>query len=152
MLYAGDGFVIEAVSDGVRKSDLQAIALKDATLAICLRRRNMDDAKRAAVIQAASEYIGRPYDSFGAASSGISNQRGMTLALGLLGPLGTVAMRALSNRPQSRDNSFFCSELVARAYERAGVRISQLEANQTNPRNLRVSTSLIYVGHLLGLD
>jgi hypothetical protein len=166
MLYIGNGFVIEAIADGVVQRTWKE-ASSDATLAIALRRRYMDDAKRDAVVNHAKGFVNPaspvPYDGVGAAGAGITKKRGGAMYSGLTGagfsinPVGTMVAKYLAERAirenagdEKKDTAFFCSELVARAYQLAGMALSDtVEPSYTNPREIRMSTKLMYIGHLI---
>jgi hypothetical protein len=155
MLYRGDGQVIEAVGAGVKKT-LAASALDHAILAIALRRRNLTATQRGDVLTYANEFWHRnlPYDYVGAGGAGASGPgRGSLLAMAActfnLGLCGSAAGAVASNaRPETSDQAFFCSELVARVFELAGAPISDARPSYTTPRMVRVSRQLLYVGHL----
>lgn len=160
MIYLGNGAVIEAIDTGVVKRNLWTQSLKEATLAIGLRRIGMSDSHRRAVVERASQFENLPYDKVGAAGSGMTAKRARAgLAAGcVLSPLlcaggGIVFSRQVSDNAseENRDKMFFCSELVARAYELAGVPIVDGQPTYTNPRAIKVSSKLQYVGHLVGL-
>ncbi len=151
-LVMGDGKVIEAITTGVRIVPYST-AYADATFLMVLRRKNMNEVNRAAVVAAARQFKDRPYDTIGAAGSGISNNRGKVLAIGgfIITPLGggiTASEINRNARAENKDNSFFCSELVARAFEVAGVPIIEGNPSYANPRTLKATSTLIYVGHL----
>lgn len=154
MLYIGNQFVVEAIASGVVKRPL-AQAIKDATLAIALRRRNTTEAIRNAVVQHAERYSrrGLPYDEIGAAGSGTATNRGRMLAtigcsLSLLACGAGASAIARNASPGQADQAFFCSELVARVFELAGAPITDSSPSFTTPRHVRVSSALLYVGHL----
>jgi uncharacterized protein YycO len=153
-LFTKPNYVIEAIGDGVKEHAYEE-AYKEATLAIALRRRNMTDELKNSVVNNARQFAGLPYDAVGAAGSGMTTNRGTALGFGacLISPLGCVIGQGeiINNaRDANKDTKFFCSELVARAFELAGVPIADTSATFTNPRALRVSPYLIYVGHLIG--
>jgi hypothetical protein len=115
----------------------------------------MTDIQRNSVVKNARSFAGLAYDATGAAGSGMMNKRGLLLgATGcMLSPVGCAIGEAeiLSNASdKNKDKKFFCSELVARAFELAGVPIADGQATYTNPRAIRTSSRLIYVGHLIG--
>lgn len=153
-LFTQPNYVIEAIGDGVIEHGYD-IAYQEATLAIALRRRNMTEENKSSVVANARRFAGLPYDAVGAAGSGMTTRRGAVInGLGVvISPLGSAIGQAtiLNNaREANRDTRFFCSELVARAFELAGVPIVNSSATYTNPRAIRVSSELIYVGHLIG--
>lgn len=153
MIYLGGSFVIEAVDEGVVRRPL-AVALKEAALAIALRRRNLTDQQRRAVIEHATRFMFRPYDKVGAAGSGTSLGRGSLLAafgcgitLGLCA-LGIAGM-ADNAKPANADRAFFCSELVARVFELAGAPVLSGPPSYTTPRQIRMADTLLYLGKLV---
>lgn len=161
MLYKGSGIVIEAIADGVVERPWTE-ASKDATLAIALRRRNMTEALKNEVIRHAESFKGLKYDAVGAAGAGIYKPRGAVLSALLFGGLSIIPMGSSANlistaaimnnaRDANKDKAFFCSELVARAFQLAGMPLSDgVEPTFMNPREVRMSSKLIYVGHLIG--
>ena len=153
-LFTQPNYVIEAIGEGVIEHTYE-IAYQHATLAIALRRRNMTEENKASVVANARQFAGLPYDGVGAAGAGLTTNRGAVIggAGVLLSPLGSaIGQGAIWNnaREANRDTKFFCSELVARAFELAGVPIVSSAATYTHPRALRVSPELMYVGHLIG--
>lgn len=153
MIYVGGSAVIEAIEEGVGRRPLAA-ALANAVLAIALRRRNMTEKQRADVVKYATQFMWRPYDHVGAAGSGTSLARGGLLAalgcgisLGLCA-LGTAGV-ANNAKLENADRAFFCSELVARCFELAGVPVLEGSPSFTTPRQIRVANTLLYVGKLV---
>ncbi|CAA6823569.1 MAG: Unknown protein [uncultured Thiotrichaceae bacterium] len=154
MLYIGNQFVVEAISAGVVKRPLTQ-AIRDASLAIVVRRRSMTPIIRTAVTDQAERYVslGLPYDKIGAAGAGTTHRRGRTLStIGcILNPLlcsAAATAVARNASPAQADTAFFCSELIARVFELAGAPISNNSPSFTTPRHVRMSSALIYVGHL----
>ncbi|HET9952938.1 MAG TPA: hypothetical protein VFQ61_00470 [Polyangiaceae bacterium] len=153
MIYLGGSFVIEAIAEGVVRRPL-AVALEQAALAIALRRRNLTDQQRRAVIDYATGFMFRPYDEIGAAGAATSLGRGSLLAafgcgisLGLCA-LGVVGM-ANNAKPANADRAFFCSELVARVFELAGAPVVSGPPSYTTPRQIRTADTLLYLGKLV---
>lgn len=153
-LFTQPNYVIEAIGEGVVEH-LYNDAYREATLAIALRRRNMTEQNKSDVVSHARTFAGLPYDAVGAAGSGMTTGRGSFLggAGCYISPFGCiVGGGAIVNnaRDANKDEKFFCSELVARAFELAGVPIVGTSATFTNPRDIRVANTLMYVGHLIG--
>ena len=154
MLYIGNQFVVEAIASGVIKRPLTQ-AIRDASLAIALRRRNTTPGIRSAVVRQAELYArrGLPYDEIGAAGSGTATNRGRALAI-IACSLSWIACGAGASAvarnasPSQADKAFFCSELIARVFELAGAPITDNSPSFTTPRHVRVSSQLLYVGHL----
>lgn len=154
MLYTGGNLVVEAIQEGVVHRSIYQ-ALNDAILAIVLRRRSLNSAKQLEVIQKSADFLHLPYDTIGAVGAGMTRgKRGFVNRLGLC-VISTTACSAadsakiINASPRIRDTKFFCSELVARSFELAGVPIVNGSASFANPRHVRVSNSLLYVGHLI---
>lgn len=156
MLYVGGGEVIEAIGTGVVRRPLQ-LALAEATLAMGLRRRNLTDEKKAEVIGYAEGFQSQslPYDKVGAIGSGMNGKRGglaSGVACSLIGVVGCSysSYKVWRNsHSDQRDTAFFCSELVARCFELADMPIVSGSASFANPRHLRVSDKLYYMGKII---
>ena len=153
ILYIGGSYVIEAIASGVERRPL-ANALREANLAVVLRRQNLTPAQARSVIAHAERFRHRPYDALGAAGAGVHTFRGLALgvvACRVMLPFCPVATAAGINnaRPENADNAFFCSELVARCFELAGIPIVEGRATNAAPRHIRVATTLSYVGKLV---
>ena len=153
MLYKGSSIVIEAIADGVVERSWSE-ASKDAELAIALRRRNMNDALRDEVVKHAESFKGLKYDAVGAAGAGVTKRRGGAISAVLFGGLSLVAMHLTfqdNASEENKDKAFFCSELVARSYQLIGKPLHDgVEPSFLNPREVRMSSKLIYIGHLIG--
>jgi cell wall-associated NlpC family hydrolase len=150
ILYIGGGRIMEAISDGVVERELSE-ALAEANLAVALRRRFMTDSLKTAVVQHAKSFKGQPYDFVGAAGAGLSHKRGaLACALAPTTCLGLAIAASNNASDENKDKNFFCSELVARCFELAGVPITTIDPSFVTPRSVRVAPNLIYVGHLEG--
>jgi uncharacterized protein YycO len=154
MVYIGNQFVVEAISAGVVKRTLTQ-ALRDATLAIALRRRNLSKAQASAVVEHAEGLAAMklPYDNVGAVGSGMATKRGSVLAsaacsISLVGCLAGKSAIDQNAREEKADQAFFCSELVARIFELAGAPITGGDPSFTTPRHVRVASNLLYIAHL----
>lgn len=153
-LYSGNGEIIEAIGEGVVRQSLDR-AMRDDTLVCVYRRIRMSDAQAQQVLRYASSQVGKPYDEAGAIGAGVTSGRGIMLSVfaGVLMPItrvGTViAIGAdLINR-WNPERSFFCSELVALAFENAGVPLGSGAAS-TTPQDVASAHVLNFVGTLKG--
>lgn len=166
ILYLGNFEVIEAIDQGVKRR-LWDKAINDpkgkTTLAVALRRRNMDETARQKVVEAALQYENLPYDIVGAVGSGMyGNTRGSAASAAIITAvcyidpiLCTTAVRSVTEiienaKEENADKRFFCSELVTRAFTAAGYPIVDGAATWQTPRAVRTSPHLTYVGHLIG--
>jgi uncharacterized protein YycO len=154
MLYAGQNTVIEAVETGGVKVSSLDNALKHATLAIALRYPGLSQEKRRQIIANARSFEGRGYDFVGAGGS-LKGRRGNLIYIGacvIAGALPCIGGRKAIKEnatPEHADEKFFCSELVARAFEKAEAPIVDSSPSYANPRMVRYSEKLQYVGHLI---
>jgi cell wall-associated NlpC family hydrolase len=151
-LYAGGGYIIEAIGEGVVKRP-HFKALEEDILAIAYRRVGITTDKAKEVVSYAERYVGRPYDKLGAVGSGTTSSRGGAIYMGIkiISPAagGVLGDRVKNNASDgNKDNAFFCSELVARAFELAGIPISDLPASYTNPMGVMRSSKLQFLGDL----
>jgi hypothetical protein len=153
MLYVGGSRVIEAIEEGVVERPLET-AIKDAVLAIGLRRRNLTQEQRRKVLECATQFKFRPYDKIGAAGSGAAIGRGTVLAgVGCMLSLRLCALGVLgvgdNARPENADTAFFCSELVARCFELAGAPLVDGPPSFASPRAIRMANTLLYLDKLV---
>ena len=154
-LYVGDGEIIEAIGEGVVRQSLDR-AMRDDTFVCVYRRIRMSDAQAGQVIRYASMQIGKPYDQSGAIGAGVTSGRGILLSVfaGVILPtvagIGTgMALAAdLMNR-WDPERSFFCSELVALAFDKAGVSLGRGAASST-PEDVASAHVLNLIGTLKG--
>ncbi|PIE83154.1 MAG: hypothetical protein CSA09_03565 [Candidatus Contendobacter odensis] len=145
-LYIGNGQVIESIGSGVTQQSLSS-AMSDDTLVTVYRRINMRDAQAKKVIQYAKAQLGKKYDAAGAIGGGVTSASGVFIGI-FLGPLVTTAAVGadLLNR-HNPEAAFYCSELVAIAFEKAGVPLGSGAAS-TTPADISRSHVLNYIGDL----
>jgi hypothetical protein len=155
MIYVGGSYAVEAIERGVVKQPLAA-SLEHAVLAIALRRRNLTEQQRSAVLANANRFAASnlPYDKIGAAGSGTNTGRGGFLAafgcsISLMFCAAGTGEVASNARPANADKAFFCSELVTRCFELAGAPIVEGAASFATPRHIRMATTLLYLGKLV---
>ncbi len=167
LLYVGNNNVIEALGDGVTKPQLWTDQSREMTLAIGLTYRGITNEQRDSVVENAKKFIGLPYDEIGAAGAGMYKKRGgairaaavstgcvissLTCVLTTGGFSASDVAISSNATDANKDTQFFCSELVARAYELAGIPlVVGRAASFVNPRQVRMSDKLNYLGHLVG--
>lgn len=151
MIYAGNDQVIEAVGDGVRKRSLSA-ALTGASLAVAFRHIHMTPTAASAVISFADSQVRRGYDFLGiVGQAGYQLDRWFLCRVQHVRDCEQAAQRA--NLWMSRDGRFFCSELVAESYRRAGTPLVAARSDSVSPQTIvevSISGLLSYVGHIIG--
>jgi cell wall-associated NlpC family hydrolase len=153
-LYAGNGEIIEAIGEGVVRQSLTR-AMRDDTLVCAYRRLRMSDAQAGQVIRYATMQIGKSYDELGAVGAGVTSGRGFVLSVfaGAILPIAALgASVALAGDLINRlnpDRTFYCSELVALAFEKAGVPLGSGAAS-TTPEDVASAHVLNLIGTLKG--
>lgn len=149
MMVSGGGKVIESVAEGVRECSLdEAFQTGGATLAIVFRATDLKEGVAHKVVDFARQQVsaGRKYDV-----RGIIAQAGYQLDRIFFSE--EQAQRA--NLWLQNENKFFCSELIAAAYEDAGHPLVTGSATAVSPQtivDLGKTDTLEYIGHLIGAE
>ena len=142
MLYVGNDHIIDATGElGVMRRTLQS-AVGDATLAVAYRRSNVTEANGRMIARHAEKFLGRAYDTSGAAGAGIARQGVICVAAGIAAHFGAF----------NSEEKFFCSELVLEAFRLAGVPLVKVTPQLSTPQTIVEAHSdgiLEYVGHLI---
>jgi|ERR1035438_2787930 hypothetical protein len=147
LLSEGNGYVIEAVGDGILRRSL-GVSLADDTLAVAYRYKGLPEAAASKIVAYADAQAMRHahYDALGAFGAGMnSNPVVCVVLLGSVCP--AVAGGALANQ-----NRFFCSELVLEAFRRVGYPITRTAPGVSSPDRIVEAYSqgvLEYVGHII---
>jgi cell wall-associated NlpC family hydrolase len=148
-LYVGDGDIVEAIAEGVVRQSLEK-AMGDDTLVVAYRRIGISAAQARQVVRYVMEAknAGKKYDALGAVGAGVTSPSGFAIGM-FVSPIVTIgAVHAdLANRldPEAK---FFCSELVALAFEKAGVPLGRGSAASTSPADIERSHVLNLIGEL----
>lgn len=165
ILYLGSGMIIESIEDGVTPNSWENIK-NDKTLAIAFRYKGITVAQTDSVVENASDFKGRKYDVIGATGAGMFKRRGAVITGGVVAggcvliPLAcpvVVSQKIVTDasiinnaRDANKDKKFFCSELVGRAFQLAGLSlVDGVEPTFLNPGEVRLSSKLDYLGHLI---
>ena len=148
ILVLENGDCIESVvKDGVIKRPLSH-ALENAVRATLLRHHYVD-ANLAAWICHDAETLGKgkPYDKSGAIRSGVSTGCGGLLRYST--PSLIIQMTDELSKLGNHDDSFFCSELVARAFEKSGLSLINGRAHTATPGAIASSPHLKFIKELI---
>jgi hypothetical protein len=117
------------------------------TLVSVYRRLHMSPEQVSQVVRYVRQHIGASYDYAGAAGGGVTSASGFALSL-FLSPIVTVGGIAADLYNRSNPTaSFYCSELVALAFESANVSLGSGAAS-TTPQDISRSHVLNYEGDL----
>ncbi|QIT56508.1 hypothetical protein HC341_15670 [Aquisalimonas sp. 2447] len=150
ILYRGSGRAIDAVpAGGVQRGALWEL-LGRSNLAAVFRSNNATRAQRELAVKWAEKQAGSPYDATGAAR--VAAAPG---APGYRIGLARLSLSAFDEVPavlavDGHDASFFCSELVFRAYEVAGAPLVDRRAHRAGPGGVLHTQSLELLGYLRG--
>lgn len=147
-LYIGEGQIVEAIGPGVGLKSLRE-AISDDTLVSVYRHVRITSAQAEQVVRYVSAQKDKLYDWSGAVGGGVTSESGFVMSL-FLSPIVTVGGLAadLYNRANP-EASFYCSELVALAFEKARLPLCDNGYSST-PADLSRSHLLNYIGDLKG--
>lgn len=161
LLYLGDGRVVEAVGDGVRVRTLDAVVAEES-MVVAFRDPRLTPTQAVAARDWAIGNVGLRYNTVGVLLNApfVVNRRVCELPL-VPGPLRDACVRgfAMVQLGSSRDDRFFCSQLVLQAYARAGAPLTDADPGWMSPADvlhlregdvasLTTGRPLRYVGHL----
>jgi cell wall-associated NlpC family hydrolase len=160
VIYIGNNSVIEAVEEGVTIKPIEEM-LNGASLAVAFRYPNLTPTQTATINDFAFAQLGKRFNVLGIlrhprfsilpencnAYSGklkqaCTNWRGLILL--------AVAIKTGDTEFSSKDE-FFCSQLVADAYKKAGIDLFRVTSATTTPGDIPILAQvgeLRYVGHL----
>ena len=148
MLYIGGGQVVEAIKPGVTLRSLGE-AVREASLAAAYRHPRLTSTQALRVRDVVGHNLDKGYDF-----TGIAGQAGFALdraVLCLEADIECIRRVGTNNMRLERKDRFFCSELVADAFQRVGLPLTDTPPSWVSPddiANLRVRGHLEYVGHL----
>lgn len=147
------GLAVDATpGKGVAKEIMEK-KLKGVTKAAVFRHRTASQDQCDLAANWASAQAGKPYDNVGAARVGLTQgSRTRPLQYTPPGRLINVGDEVYGEIVEGgHDRSFFCSELIYRAFAVAGIPIIDTPARTTGPGQLLATTGLVYMGHLQDL-
>lgn len=150
-LYVGNSEIIEAIGEGVKLQSLEK-AMSDDTLVSVYRRLRMADEQGLQVVRYAMEQKqkGKKYDYLGAIGGGVTSPGFLTRVFRSPIVMSAVFIAGVEADLYNRMNpeaSFYCSELIALAFEKANVPLGPGAAS-TTPGDIAYSHVLNYVGDL----
>jgi cell wall-associated NlpC family hydrolase len=158
-LYIGNGQVVEAVGDGVVLRSLGE-ALGDDSVAVAFRSPGLTETQALMMRDFAGQQLGQRYNYWGVvrhAPLTVERRLCETLPEPMRERCLQGALRVHLGTPSN--DRFFCSQLVAAAYQNAGVSLTETEPQWVSPADLarlgqdgapevRMTRTLEYVGHL----
>lgn len=140
-------FCIEATpQNGVSRLTITE-ALASSTKADLFRYRGITHFHAQKVCNAILQFEGKPYDFRGAVRSAISSGCSYAKPLIPATVLIEVADDVLKDQ-NDHDSQFYCSELIVRAFENAGLYITTYPAHAVSPGGLVKSDMLKFIGSL----
>ena len=151
-LYVGDGMVVEAIGEGVVLRPIET-AVADASLAVALRQPTLTPEQALRVRDYAGQQIGKPYNWVGVIRQAGFQLDRLAFCSGKSGDEYTRCVQWVGkvNLGVADNDRFFCSELVLKAYEAAGVPLTTTPPHYNDPGSvaeLMQNGILAYVGHL----
>lgn len=125
VIYIGHGLIVEA-----NPTDVALSKVDKYNLVAWNRHEELTEEQRLVIVQAAKDAVGKPYDFIDI----------VVLALRILG-LKLISNNWLVQKLAKRDG-YICSELVAAAYDKAGISLVNKPDNMVTPGDL--AERLIY--------
>ena len=124
--------------------------LQGASKAVVFRHRSATAEQKEMAANWAATQSGKPYDKVGAARVGLQpGSRTFLLRFTRMGHVVSVTDELSGAISEDwHDRSFFCSELIFRAYEVAGAAIIPGEPHVAGPGALRKVKTVRCVGHI----
>jgi len=152
MLYIGDGQVVEAIGAGVVLRTMEQ-AIADASLVVALRHPALTAEQALRVRDYARNQIGKSYSYIGILRQALFQLDRRTHCDDESGAEYDRCIRWAGrvNLGTATNDRFYCSELVLKAYEAAGLPLTLTAPNYSVPGDLpelRQRGTLAYVGHL----
>ncbi len=150
LLMVSPALAVEAVPGGVDRlnlSDLRKNTKKEHGEILVLRHRSISFTQAMKVAAYTQQQVGKPYDPIGAARSAAmtgckaAKANPLLLKIALIDELSKLADTA-------HDKTFYCSELVARAFEVAGAPLSGYKARNVSPGAILKAEALMIVGQI----
>lgn len=131
---------IEAIPDGVKSTKLIDV-IRGSNEVIVLRHKQISYVQGLGVARYVKSQVGKGYDFIGAARSGFNSGR---YGVFKYNPIGMAVQLADSNLNiiSGHEVTFFCSELVTKAYESVGLKLSSKRPWVTVPGGLLKSDQL----------
>lgn len=160
-LYVGNGDIIEAVGEGIRRRSLSD-ALDDEAVAVAFRHPALLPAQAGKIGEFAAAQVGKKYNHLGVLLQAPFSIERRVCELPVIPSLvrdfcirgvALIQLGAVSNE------RFFCSQFVLEAYRFAGLPITNADPRLISPADIlhmregdvssvRVHQTLAYVGHL----
>ncbi|MGH1487387.1 MAG: hypothetical protein ACRBCI_14325 [Cellvibrionaceae bacterium] len=147
LLAVGNGMGIEAVGDGGMKKGRLTDLLYNSSYAALYRHKSIDANFAGWICEFAEEQqkAGKPYDYLGASRAGVVTGCNGSIAHTKLGVFVQLADAVKKRSQAGHDESFFCSELVVRAYEKAGLPLINFPAHAATPGMVVKSNYLSFI-------
>lgn len=146
VLMLDDKNAVEAVPDGVLPTNLSRV-LQASSRVFVLRHKQLQYVQGINIAEYARKKIGTPYDFVGASAAGINSGCGGMLKKTVVGM--AVHLTDISVKQKTgHDLTFFCSELVAMAYQSVGLNLSSRQPWLTIPDGLLKSDQLVMMAKL----
>ena len=160
-LYVGEGDLVEAVGEGVRRRSLEE-SLDEESVVVAFRRPDLTPEQARQIADFADAQIGKKYNHVGVLLHAPFSLERKLCELPVLPTLvrdaclrgiAAIQLGAVSNK------SFFCSQFLVEAYRSAGVPITDADPRWISPADILhmregdvpsmpANQALTYIGHL----
>lgn len=146
ILVLEDGKAIEAIPDSGVGRSLLSDALEKSTYAVQYRHKGINEDYALWVCHFAKAQEGKEYDYYGAVRSGASTGCSLTL---YTAPGFLVRLTHDVTQKRKHNNQFFCSELIASSFEKAGLPLLNIPSHAVTPGAIAASDKLTLINDLI---
>lgn len=152
MLYVGDDLVVEAISEGVSLTTIDK-AISESNLVVAFRHPDLSPDQALRIRDYAGSQIGKKYNWIGLVRQAGFKLDQKTFCSDKSGSDFDHCTRWVGkvNLGTATNDRFYCSELVLKAYQDAGLPLTTLPPNYSNPGDipeLQQRGTLSYIGHI----
>jgi len=160
-LYVGDGDLVEAVGEGVRRRSLRE-SLDEESVVVAFRRPDLQTEQARKIAEFADAQVGKKYNHLGVLlHAPFSLERKLCELPVLPTRIRDACLRGVASIQLGAisDKSFFCSQFLIEAYRSAGVPITDADPRWISPGDILhtrkgdvpsmpANQVLTYIGHL----
>jgi uncharacterized protein YycO len=160
-LYVGQGDIIEAVGQGVRRRSLME-SLEEESVVVAFRAASVKAEQARRIVEFAEAQVGKKYNHMGVIlQAPFSLERRVCELPVIPSRVRDFCLRGVASIQLGAvsDKTFFCSQFLLEAYRYAGVPITDADPRWISPADIlhmregdvpsmRANQTLIYIGHI----
>lgn len=151
LIHYSGGLVVEAIKSGVEQKSIDK-AIAQSYVVVVFRYPGLTDAQKNTIDKFLADHLDTPYDFVGAIESAdfVKDHNICNLLSSEKAKAACKAFKGIVNFGKGNDTKFFCSELVLRAFQEAGIQLTKTAPQYNSPDKIQklAFKTLTYVGHL----